>query len=236
MLRTVDLSKSYRPGTWALRDVSLCAPGGALTMLLGANGAGKTTLINCLLDFIRPSAGRAFIDDIDVAIEPLPAKRRLAYLAETLSVYPALTGLENLRFFSGLGSRTRLSRRDAAELLDAMRLPATAHRRPVRDYSKGMRQKLGLAIALARGATNVVLDEPTTGLDPSAVRELFQVLRELRGQGQAILMTTHDVHRAALEADSACVMKEGRVVAQYAGDVLRGLDVEGEYLRIMVQA
>ena len=232
MLATTDLGKAYAGDRWAVRHLNLIVPDGKLVMLLGANGAGKSTTINCFLDFIRPTEGSTSVDAHRVSVNPIAAKQNLAFLAETLAVYPSLTGLENLMFFAGLGSTVRLTRAEASALLDQMGLPSHATRRPVREYSKGMRQKLGLAIALGRGAGNIILDEPTTGLDPVSARELLTNLRVLRDKGVAVLMSTHDVFRAA-DADHIHVMREGTVIAEFTGEQATRLDVEAEYVRIM---
>src|SRR4051812_10297889 len=116
MLTTTRLGKTYSGERWAVRNLDLTVNDGTLVMLLGANGAGKSTTINCFLDFIKPTEGFASVDGITVHTNPLPAKRNLAFLAETLAVYPSLTGIQNLTFFAGLGSSTRLTRNDARML------------------------------------------------------------------------------------------------------------------------
>ena len=173
-----------------LDGFSFVVEDGELVALHGANGAGKSTTMRCFLDFARPTSGRALVDGVDVAREPLRAKACLAYVPDTVMVYDALTGRQNLEFFVGLGD-TRVTPREARARLAEAGLPPDAADRPVRDYSKGMRQKLGIAIAIARGARNLLLDEPTSGLDPDASHELLVTLGELRDRGAAILMATH---------------------------------------------
>ena len=233
MMAANDLGKLFTSDRWAVRHLNLVVPDGTLVMLLGANGAGKSTTINCFLDFIRATEGSVKVDEHVVSVAPLHAKQNLAYLAETLSIYPSLTGVQNLVFFAGLGSSDRLGRREAAALLARMGLPATAMDRPVREYSKGMRQKLGLAIALGRRAGNIILDEPTTGLDPIAARELLANLRCLCNDGAAVLMSTHDVFRAASDADHIYVMRRGTMVAEFNSAGRASLDLEAEYVRLM---
>lgn len=236
MMAANDLGKAFTRERWAVRHLHLVVPNGALVMLLGANGAGKSTTINCFLDFIRPTEGSVRVDEHVVSVAPLHAKRNLAYLAETLAVYPSLTGVQNLVFFVALGSSDRLQHCEAAALLERMGLPAEAMDRPVREYSKGMRQKLGLAIALGRRAGNIILDEPTTGLDPISARELVANLRRLCNDGAAVLMSTHDVFRAASDADHIYVMRRGTLVAEFGSDGRAGLDLEAEYVRLMDDA
>ena len=213
----------------ALDRFSLAVGDGQLVALLGANGAGKSTTMRCFLDFTRPTSGQALVDGIDVAREPLRAKARLAYVPETVAVYETLTGRQNLAFFAGLDGRPLPSGAECAERLRAQGLAAAAFDRPVREYSKGMRQKLGLAIAAARGARNYLLDEPTSGLDPHAAAELMASLAALRDGGAAILMATHDVFRARDVADHIVILRRGRAVASLAREELVGRDPERLY-------
>lgn len=233
MLAATRLGKAFARDRWAVRHLDLVVPNGKIVMLLGANGAGKSTTINCFLDFIRPTEGTASVDEHIVSAAPLKAKQNLAFLAETLAVYPSLTGIQNLVFFAGLGSSTRLRLPESSALLERMGLQGHAMHRPVREYSKGMRQKLGLAIALARRAGNIILDEPTTGLDPISARELLANLRCLCNEGAAVLMSTHDVFRAASDADHIYVMRTGNLIAEFDGAQIAGLDMEAEYVRIV---
>ena len=173
-----------------LDGVDFAVSDGEVVALLGANGAGKSTTMRCFLDFVRPTAGAALVDGIDVAREPLRAKARLAYVPDTVMVYDALTGRQNLVFFAGLGS-VRLDAATARARLEGAGLPADAADRRVAEFSKGMRQKLGIAIATARGARNLLLDEPTSGLDPESARELMTAVARLRDDGAAVLMATH---------------------------------------------
>ena len=235
MMGVRGLGKCFGSAQWAVKNLDLTVADGQLVMLLGANGAGKSTTINCLLDFLRPTEGRALVDGIVVAEEPLRARRQLAYLGETLGVYPSLNGTQNVVFFAGLGTSIRLTKQTAKNLLLSMGIAEDACCRPVREYSKGMRQKLGLAIALARESRNIVLDEPTSGLDPVSARQLMDRLRWLCQGGAAVLMTTHDVFRAA-DADRVCVMREGTLVATYERSQLGSMNMEREYLRVMQAA
>ena len=235
MLRAVGLSKAYRShAPPALDDLHLDVRDGEIVFLLGANGAGKTTTLNCFLDFTRPTRGRAEVDGIVVADTPLAAKRRLAFVPENVASYGALTARQNLRFFSRLGGRSRdlgVDEADAALLRAG--LQPTAFDRPTRDFSKGMRQKLGLAVALARDAPNLLLDEPTSGLDPAAADDLMTLLAKLRAEGRAILMSTHDVFRARAYADRAAILRAGRLVALVPRAELASRDPEGLYRSYM---
>ena len=239
MLRAIGLTKTYAPGppplaTPALASLDLDVHDGELVFLLGANGAGKTTTLNCFLDFVRPSAGRAEVDGIHVAAEPLAAKRRMAFVPENVVAYPSLSAVQNLRFFARLGGRTpELTNEECERALLRAGLERAAHHRAVRDFSKGMRQKLGLAAAIARDTPNLVLDEPTSGLDPAAATDFMALLAKLRDDGRAILMSTHDIFRARLHADRAALLRAGHLVTVIPRTVLRTHDLESLYLAYM---
>jgi ABC-2 type transport system ATP-binding protein len=235
VLRATGLTKRYAPAAPpALDALDLEVRDGEILFLLGANGAGKTTALNCFLDFTRPTAGRAEVDGIVVADEPVAAKRRCALVPENVVAYATLTARQNLRFFARLGGeRTRALAGDAGGALARAGLPPASFDRPVREFSKGMRQKLGIAIAVARDAPNLLLDEPTSGLDPAAAADFMALLATLRDDGRAILMCTHDVFRAREYADRAAVMRAGRLVATIERDDLRRRDLEALYLSLM---
>src|SRR5919112_611619 len=144
-LRPLSNGRGEQPEPVALDAFDLLVPDGQLVALLGANGAGKSTTMRCFLDFTRPTSGQALVDGIDVAREPLRAKSRVAYVPETVAVYDSLSGRQNLAFFAALDGRPVLSGAEATERLVAAGLAPDAVDRRVREYSKGMRQKLGLA-------------------------------------------------------------------------------------------
>ena len=229
MLEARALTKRYGEAPPALDGLSLVVADGALVALLGANGAGKSTTMRCFLDFTRPTGGAAYVDGIEVAREPLRARARVAFVPETVAVYDALTGRQNLAFFAGLDGRAVPGRDECVARLLAAGLPADAVDRPAAEYSKGMRQKLGLAIAAARGARNYLLDEPTSGLDPEAAEELMISLAALRADGAAILMSTHDVFRALDAADRIVVLRRGRSIASLARGEFAGCAPERLY-------
>ncbi|MBC6995133.1 ABC transporter ATP-binding protein [Neolewinella lacunae] len=212
MIEAQALTKAYG-GHKAVDNLNLKIAPGELYCLLGANGAGKTTTINCFLGFLPVTSGRVLIDGLDVAEKPLEVKRRLAYLPEVVMLYPTLSGLENLDYFSRLaGFRHRTAQ--LLEYLERAGLPAADAQRRLGDYSKGMRQKVGIAIALAKEAKCLLLDEPTSGLDPGASNDFSQLLRELTAQGMAILMATHDIFRAKDVATHIGIMRAGRLREQ----------------------
>lgn len=233
MLVTENLTKRFANAPAPAVDrLSLTVAPGELFALLGPNGAGKTTTISCLLGFLQPDAGRALVDGLDVAVQPLETKRRLAYIPEQVNLYGYFSGLENLAYFAELGGR-RYADAELRRFLSDAGLQAEAQDRRVSGYSKGMRQKVGVAIALAKEAKALLLDEPTSGLDPSASHEFSQLLRQLRERGVAILMATHDLFRAKEDATRVGIMRHGRLVHELTAAELSHADLERLYLETM---
>ena len=233
MLTIENLTKRF-PGAAApaVDNLNLTVAPGELLALLGPNGAGKTTTINCLLGFLTPDSGRALIDGLDVAREPLETKRRLAYIPEQVNLYGHFSGLENLDYFSELAGH-RYADAELRRFLTGAGLQTAAHDQRVSGYSKGMRQKVGIAIALAKQAKALLLDEPTSGLDPSASHEFSQLLRKLRERDVAILMATHDLFRAKEDATRVGIMRHGKLAHILTAAELRHTDLEKLYLEAM---
>src|ERR1051326_2178536 len=194
MLEAIELSKSYGGGV-ALNALNPPLPQGEIFCLLGANGAGKTTTINLFLNFIPPSSGIAKINGLNVVEHPLETKKSLGYIPEQVMLYRNLTGIENLEYFTSL-SGARYTRAQLLDFLAQAGLPAEAAEKRVSAYSKGMRQKVGIAVAIAKEAKALLLDEPTSGLDPKAANEFSELLKKMRDAGAAILVATHDLFRA----------------------------------------
>lgn len=233
MLTAERLAKRYRNGTVGLQDLDLRVEAGTIYCLLGANGAGKTTTINLFLNFIRPTAGRCLINGIDVDRRPLEAKRHIGYLSENVALYGSFTALQNLDFFARLHGRRDLSTADYERALVEVGLPSDFAHQRVKHFSKGMRQKLGVAIAIVKRAPALILDEPMSGLDPKAAADLVEILRRQREQGKAILMSTHDIFRARDMADVVGIMKNGRKVVELPRAELEHVDLESLYLGYM---
>jgi ABC-2 type transport system ATP-binding protein len=231
MLEARALTKHYngadRP---ALDSLQLRVEGGEVFCLLGPNGAGKTTTINLFLGFIEPTSGEALVCGVDAARDPLEARRRIAYIPETVMLYGALSGLENLEYFTEISGGRRHSRAELLALLVEAGLSEEAALRRVAGYSKGMRQKVGVAIALARRAQALLLDEPTSGLDPLAANEFAALIDKLRRQGMAILMVTHDLFLAKQCGTRIGVMQAGRLVSLFGADDVDHLGLERAYL------
>lgn len=229
MIEAKKLSKSYGDHL-ALRNLDIHIGKGEIFALLGQNGAGKTTTINCFLGFVTPTSGDALINGVSVNSHPQESKKALAYIPETVMLYPNLSGIENLAFFSSLAGWKYAEDELRAFLLKSG-LQQAAHFQRVGSYSKGMRQKVGIAIALAKQAKALFLDEPTSGLDPKASNEFSELLKELSTEGTAILMATHDIFRAKEVAHQVGIMKEGQLVSQLSASDLTANELEKLYLK-----
>ena len=232
MLETIALSKRFG-SSLALNEVSMNVQPGEIYCLLGANGAGKTTLINLFLNFIDPSSGKVLINGMDVTRNALETKRYVAYIPEQVMLYGVLSGIENLEYFAALATGRRLDRERLVELLVEAGLDKGAVDKRVSAYSKGMRQKVGIAIAIAKGAKAFLLDEPTSGLDPKAANEFSQLLRKSREAGVAVLTTTHDLFHAKQTGTRIGIMKSGRLVENLNSEDISHTDLEQLYLRHM---
>ncbi len=229
MLQAKNLTKTYGEQT-ALNSLNLTINEGEIFALLGQNGAGKTTTIHCFLGFIQPSGGSASINGVSVAENALETKKYLAYIPETVMLYPNLTGIENLEFFSSLAGFS-YEKDELSSFLSKAGLQNTAHNQRVGGYSKGMRQKVGIAIAIAKKAKALLLDEPTSGLDPKASNEFSEILRELAQNGTAVLMATHDIFRAKEVANRIGIMKEGNLVSVIDAKEISANELEKLYLQ-----
>lgn len=231
MLEAIDLTKAYGSHV-ALDRLTLTIAAGEVFCLLGANGAGKTTTINLFLNFIQPTAGVARIKGIDVVAEPIQTKRLLGYIPEQVMLYRNLSGLENLEYFTALASR-ECTTDELRDLLAKVGLSGPVAAQRVGTYSKGMRQKVGIAIAMAKQAEVLLLDEPASGLDPKAANEFSELLRHMSEGGVAVLMTTHDLFRAKETGTRIGIMKHGRLVAVHAARELSHRDLERVYIEHM---
>ena len=231
MIRTNNLTKKYDQLV-ALDQLNLNVAQGDIFCLLGANGAGKTTTINLLLGFITPTSGSAFIHEMDVFENSKATKKILAYIPENLMLYPSLSAVENLDYFSGIAGK-RFSSSELETYLSEAGLQQEAFKKRISSFSKGMRQKVGIAIALAKDAKALLLDEPTSGLDPKAGNEFGQLLQKLREKGVATLMATHDLFRAKEVATHIGIMKDGQLKQQFTADDISLSKLERAYLDTM---
>lgn len=228
MLRATQVGKRFGALT-ALDGVSIEVQPGEAMCLLGANGAGKTTMMNLFLGFLRPDQGEVRVCDLDPYQDPAQARRQTAYIPEHVALYEGMTGLENLAFFDHLSGHTR-SDADLLKYLVASGLTEAQAHRPVNTYSKGMRQKVGLAIAEAKDARVLLLDEPMSGLDPSAARDFTSRLNTFKEEGRAILMATHDIFRAKECSTRIGIMKSGRLMDVVESEKMDAREIERVYL------
>ncbi|MFM7461289.1 MAG: ABC transporter ATP-binding protein [Burkholderiales bacterium] len=219
MARQVKLAaeqlRVLRGGREVLSGVSFEVVGGEVYGLLGGNGAGKSTTLSTFLGFLPVSGGRVIVNTRDVGSDVAAARRAMAYLPEAAAMYEHLDARENLHYFLRLAGVVRgESEIDAA--LDRVSLAGDARGLKLRGYSKGMRQKVAIALAILRDTNILLLDEPTSGLDPTAIDEFHDLVRGLADAGKAILMVTHDVYGACQVADRIGLLRGGKLVDQFA--------------------
>lgn len=233
MLEALGLTKRYEDGLLALDHLDLKVDEAEIFCLLGANGAGKTTTINLFLNLIEPTEGTATICGWDVISDPLSAKKYVSFVSENVRLYGTFTARQNLEFFSKLGGRNDIDRTGYYSILKRVGLDSTAFEMKVSGFSKGMLQKLGIAIALSKDAPVILLDEPTSGLDPKAAREFLDLIGALRDSGKTIFMSTHDIFRAKAVANRIGIMKKGKLMAVMDRTSFLESDLEQIYLDYM---
>ncbi len=233
MLEAKDLTKRYEDGLLALDHLNLKVEPGEIFCMFGANGAGKTTAINLFLGFIPPTEGTAFIEGIDVVKEPLRSKEYVSFVSENVMLYGNFTAYQNLDYFSRLAGKRNLKRADYTEVMKRVGLQDEAFDMRIKNYSKGMRQKLGIAVAIIKDAPNLILDEPTSGLDPRSGQEFLELILELRDQGKSIFISSHDIFRAKFIADRVGFMLQGKMVMMKTSEELKGEDLNKLYIEYM---
>ncbi|TCP22979.1 ABC-2 type transport system ATP-binding protein [Tenacibaculum skagerrakense] len=208
MLRAKKLSMRYNDKL-ALKNLDFSVAPGEIFCLLGQNGAGKTTTINIFLGLLEPTSGEALIDNHPVTKKS--NRNSIAYIPEIVQLYGNLSGVENLDFFSRIAG-FNYSEKELFKYLEKANLQEEAFKKKLSTYSKGMRQKVGIAIALAKNASYILMDEPTSGLDPKASLEFAKTCKELSTNGVGILMATHDIFNAVNICARIGIMKEGTLV------------------------
>jgi len=204
------LTKKYGPLT-ALSDLNLDVARGEVFGFLGLNGAGKTTAIRLLLDLLRPTSGRAFIFGCDCRAQDLDARARIGYLPGELGLYLDLTGLETLDFLAGL-NRQPVDRPYRQALCDRLELPQSDLRRRLREYSAGMKRKLGLIQAFQCRPTLLILDEPTDGLDPLMQEAFYALLADVKRAGATVFMSSHVLSEVERVCDRLALLRKGELV------------------------
>lgn len=212
-----------RNGTEVLQGVSFEVQVGSVYALLGGNGAGKSTTLLTLLGFLRPNKGSASVLNLDVSEQISHLRQQMAYLPEAATLYPHLNAYENLEYFLDLAG-VRVARAQIDLSLDEVGLQPESRIRHMESYSKGMRQKVAIALAILREAPILLLDEPTSGLDPIAIDEFNLLVRKLAEQGKTILMVTHDVYGACQVADRIGLLRRGKLVGSF--DAKEGQKIE----------
>ncbi|MFN3727696.1 MAG: ABC transporter ATP-binding protein [Allosphingosinicella sp.] len=230
VLEARHLRQSYG-ARQVLDDLSLDIGRGEIYALLGGNGAGKSTTLNIFLGFVRPDSGSARLCGIDPSAEPDRARAMLAYVPENVALYEHLSALENVDYFLHLAGADRDRETVIDPALDAVGLSADARDRRVGGFSKGMRQKVAIALALARHVPVLLLDEPTSGLDPRATGEFNALLQAARARNITTLMATHDLLSAAAVADRIGFLRDGRLDEEVAAGGGARFDVEALFRR-----
>ena len=227
-----ELTLAY--GTQVVLDrLSLVVPAGSITALLGGNGAGKSTTLSALLGFVRAQSGTIAVCGIDPATNPDATRRHVAYLPENVALYEHLSAVENADYLLAL-SGERQGRGAIVEALAAAGLQDRAWDQRLSGFSKGMRQKVAIAVALLRRVPVLLLDEPTSGLDPRATADFNALLVAVRARGTAVLMVTHDLLSAADVADRIAFLENGRVAHAVAATGPERFDVRALHARFQV--
>ncbi|MDP4530169.1 ATP-binding cassette domain-containing protein [Alkalimonas delamerensis] len=213
MIKVTDLYKKIGD-VQALNGLSFQAENGTITGLLGPNGAGKTTCLRTLFGLLKADRGLAEIDGLDIARQPLQARKQLGLFPDPFGLYERLTPREYLEFFAGIHGMTTADAREAtAKVLQVLQMDDIADRRS-QGFSQGQQMKVALAQSIVHQPTNIVLDEPTRGLDVMSTRVLRELLLRLKQQGHCVLFSSHVMQEVAALCDQVVVMAKGRVLAQ----------------------
>jgi ABC-2 type transport system ATP-binding protein len=229
MLQAISLSKNYQSHQ-ALNQLNLTVNPGEVFCLLGQNGAGKTTTINLFLGFIEPSSGKILIDNEEISAHDDKRRKHLAYIPEVVMLYSNLSAIENLDYFSKLAG-FNYGTSSLIGFLKQCGLQEAAHHKHLSGFSKGMRQKVGIAIALAKNAKIILMDEPTSGLDPKATAEFTQLVKQLAAEDKSILMATHDIFNAVNVGSHIGIMKQGELIHTLKASDITAADLQELYLQ-----
>jgi sodium transport system ATP-binding protein len=220
MIQVDDLHKRFGKVA-AVSGVSFSAPDGAVTGLLGPNGAGKTTTLRMLYGLMAADQGRIVVDNLEVGADPLAVQSRLGVLPDAHGLYPRLTAREHIAYFGRLqGLDEALLKSRTEELIDSLDMRSIADRR-AQGFSHGERVKVAVARTLVHGPQNVLLDEPTNGLDVMSTRAVREIIRKLRAEGRCVLFSSHVMQEVAALCDRIVIIAQGHVVAQGTPDELR---------------
>lgn len=208
-----------------LKNVSFSVRKGEVLALLGGNGAGKSTTVKTFLGLMTPSTGSVSLAGVDVHKQPQVVRDKVAYLPESVMLYAHLNAIENIRYFLSLSGKP-MTDNEIAGALQRVALQEASWHSPLGSYSKGMRQKTAIALALLREAPILFLDEPTSGLDPVAIDEFNRLVKQLAEQGATILMVTHDVYGACHVADRIGLLRNGEIVGMFDAPENGNIDSE----------
>ena len=235
MIRVSGLRKTFGEVV-AVGDVSFAAEDGAITGLLGPNGAGKSTTLRMLYGLMAPEAGEVAVDGVDVQRDTMAAQDRIGALPDTHALYPRLTGRENIRYFARLrGIPADVTEGRLDEFVRLLEMADFVDRR-AKGYSHGERSRVLLARALIHEPRNVLLDEPTNGLDVMSTRRMRDLIRELRDRGCAVLFSSHIMQEVSLLCDHIVIVAAGRVVAAGSPNAIREAagceDLEDAFVRL----
>ena len=227
MIEVIDLKKDFG-SVQAVRGVSFSAADGRITGLLGPNGAGKSTTLRIISTVLQPGSGTVTVDGVDVVQDGNGARMALGVLPHQSGLYPRLTARENIRYYGELNgvSGAALDRR-IAELIALLEISEFADR-PAKGFSQGQKIKVALARAMVHGPRNLVLDEPTNGLDVMATRALRALIRKLKEAGHCVLFSSHVMQEVAALCDEIVIIAHGRIVARGTPDELRKLTGESD--------
>ena len=225
MIEARDLQKSFG-AIRAVQGVSFTAEDGQITGLLGPNGAGKTTTLRMLYTLLQPQQGRVLVDGVDASFDPEGVRRRMGVLPDTRGLYKRLSARENIEYFARLQGLGEAALRRRVDMLIEQLDMRDIERRWTEGFSQGQRVKTAIARALVHDPQNVLLDEPTNGLDVLATRAMREVMRTLRAQGKCILFSSHIMQEVAALCDHIVVIAQGRVVASGTPQALRVLTGE----------
>ena len=229
MIQLKNIHKKFKDKV-ALNDLSLEVKSGEIYGLLGANGAGKSTTLNLILGFLKPDTGS--INMVNIEDGSSISKDRLGYIPENVNLYPYLTGLENLDYFSRLAGLHFGTEKLHEFLLDCG-LEKDAINQSISEYSKGMRQKVGIAIAYAKNAKIYLLDEPASGLDPLSSNELSLLLKKMSDKGSTILMASHDIFRVRETCNKIGILKNGILIKEINSKDVTSVELEKIYPEYM---
>ena len=227
MIKLTNISKFFKEHK-ALSDLSIEVNSGEIYGLLGANGAGKSTTLNLILGFLNPDNGTIELKDDNMNIPT----SSIGYIPENVNLYPYLSGLENLDYFCKLAN-LKYSKNELISFLSECGLNDNFHNKVTSSYSKGMRQKVGIAIAYAKKAKVYLLDEPASGLDPLSSNELSELLKKLASNGSSILMASHDIFRVRETCNKIGILKNGKLIEEMDTKNVSSNELESIYLNFM---